>query len=183
MRAGCWRFLHANDDKVTTGGLWSDVGSRKVVFLPTVWLFREFSVRIINMNGHLCMIDFCSQPEPIFIPFEQLLPHRFPFTRSEVACPVILAHLKSLFCIGFCRQKSKCPRVHCGGVHLGENRRRQHHDGRQQGGRAEKDLCERVHPKFLCGACAPCTYSVGPQTPATVNFKRLVSRIIGSLEC
>ena len=61
------------------------------------------------------MIDFCSQPEPIFIPSKQLLPHRFPFTRSEVAGPVILAHLKSLFYIGFRRQKSKCPRVHCGG--------------------------------------------------------------------
>jgi hypothetical protein len=33
------------------------VRSRKVVFRPTVWLFREFSVRIINMNGHLCMIE------------------------------------------------------------------------------------------------------------------------------
>ena len=97
MRAGCWRFLHANDDKVTACGFRNDVRSRKVAFRPTVWLFREFSVRIINMNGHLCSIDFCSQPEPIFIPFKQLLPHRFPFTRSEVACPVILAHLKSLF--------------------------------------------------------------------------------------
>jgi hypothetical protein len=103
MRAGCWRRLHANDDKVTACGFRNDVRSRKVVFRPTVWLFREFSVRIINMNGHLCMIDFCSQPEPIFIPFKQLLPHRFPFTRSEVAWPVILAHVKSLFYIGFCR--------------------------------------------------------------------------------
>src|SRR6478672_1499826 len=117
MRVGCWRFLHANDDKVTACGFWNDVRSCKVVFLPAVWLFREFSVRIINMNGHLCMIDFRSQPEPIFIPFKQLLPNRFPFTRSEVAWPVILAHVKSLFYIGFCRQNSKCPRVHCVGVH------------------------------------------------------------------
>jgi len=87
MRAGCWRCLHANDDKVTACGFRNDVRSRKVVFRPTVWLFREFSVRIINMNGHLCMIDFCSQPEPIFIPFKQLLPHRFPFTRSEGRLP------------------------------------------------------------------------------------------------
>src|SRR5215471_16802826 len=77
-----------------------------------------------DMNGLLCSFDFCSQPEPKFIPFKQLLPHRFPCTRSEVACPVILAHVKSLFYIGFCRQKSKCPRVHCSGVHRGENRRR-----------------------------------------------------------
>src|SRR5437667_1232502 len=124
MRAGCWRFHHANDDKVTACGFRNDVRSRKVAFRPTVWLFREFSVRIINMNGHLCMIDFFSQPEPIFIPFKQFLPHRFPLTRSEVACPVILAHVKSFFYIGFCRQKSKCPRVDCGGVHPGENRRR-----------------------------------------------------------
>jgi hypothetical protein len=82
MRAGCWRFLHANDDKVTACGFRNDVRSRKVGFRPTVWLFREFSVRIINVNGHLGPIDFCSQPEPIFIPFKQLLPHRFPFTRS-----------------------------------------------------------------------------------------------------
>ena len=149
MRAGCWRCLHANDDKVTACGFRNDVRSRKVVFRPTIWLFREFSLRIINMNGHPCMVDFCSQPEPVFIPFKQLLPHRFPFTRSEATCPVILAHLKSLFYIGFCRQKSKCPRIHCGGVHRGENHRRQHNDDRQQGGRAEKDLCERVHPKFL----------------------------------
>src|SRR5438876_10902099 len=51
MRAGCWRFLHANDDKVTACGFRNDVRSRKVAFRPTVWLFREFSVRIINMNG------------------------------------------------------------------------------------------------------------------------------------
>ena len=133
MRAGCWRFLHANDDKVTTCGFRNDVRSRKVVFRPTVWLFREFSVRIINMNGHFCMIDFCSQPEPIFVPFKQLLPHRFPFTRSELACPVVLTHLKSLFYIGFCRQKSECPSVHCGVVHRSEHRRRYHNDGRQQG--------------------------------------------------
>src|SRR6187402_1029528 len=82
MGAGCWRFLHANDDKVTACGFRNDVRSRKVAFRPTVWLFRELSVRIINMNGHLCMIDFCSQPEPIFIPFKQLLPHSFLFTRS-----------------------------------------------------------------------------------------------------
>src|SRR5262249_29451898 len=72
MRAGCWRFLHANDDKVTACGFRNDVRSRKVAFRPTVWLFREFSVRIINMNGLLCSIDFRSQPEPIFIPFKQL---------------------------------------------------------------------------------------------------------------
>src|SRR6266513_6286759 len=83
--AGCWRFLHANDDKVSACGFRNDVRSRHVLFRPAVWLFREFSVRIINMNGHLCMIDFRSQPEPIFIPFKQLLPNRFPFTRSEVA--------------------------------------------------------------------------------------------------
>src|SRR5262245_66423689 len=71
MRAGCWRFLHANDDKVTSCGFRLDMRSRRVVFGPTVWLFREFSVRIINMNGDLCMIDFRSQPEPIFIPFKQ----------------------------------------------------------------------------------------------------------------
>src|SRR6266511_4817297 len=53
MRAGCWRFLHANDDKVTACGFRNDVRSRKVGFRPTVWLFREFSVRIINVNGHL----------------------------------------------------------------------------------------------------------------------------------
>src|SRR6516165_1093682 len=95
MCAGCWRFLHANDDKVTACGFRNDVRSRKVVFRPTVWLFRELSVRIINMNGLFCSIDFCSQPEPIFIPFKQLLPHRFLFSRTKVACPVILAHLKS----------------------------------------------------------------------------------------
>ena len=128
MRAGCWRFLHANDDKVTACGFRNDVRSRHVVFRPTVWLFREFSVRIINMNGHFRPIDFCSQPEPIFIPFKQLLPHHFPFTRSELAWPVILAHVKSSFYIGFCRQNRPCPRVHCGGVHLGENRRRDHKD-------------------------------------------------------
>jgi hypothetical protein len=148
MRAGCWRFLHANDDKVTACGFRNDVRSRKVAFRPTVWSFRELSVRIINMNRQLCMIHFCSQPEPIFIAFKQLLPQRFLFTRNELACPVILAHLKSFFYIGFCRQKSKCPRVDRGGIHRGENRRR-YNDGRQQGGRAEKDFCERVHPKFL----------------------------------
>src|SRR4029453_5876138 len=124
MRAGCWRFLHANDDKVTACGFRNDVRSSKGAFRPTVWLFREFSLRSIKKKRLFCPIDFCSQPEPIFIPLKQLLPHRFPLTRSEVACPVILAHVKSLFYIGFCRQNSPCPRVHCGGVHLCENRRR-----------------------------------------------------------
>src|SRR5437660_6336581 len=124
MRAGSWRLFHADNDKITACRFWNDVCSRKMLFLPAVGLFREPAVRIVNVNGYLCLIDFCSQPEPIFIPFKQLLPHRFPFTRSELACPVILAHVKSLFYIGFCRQKSPCPRVHCGGVHRGENRRR-----------------------------------------------------------
>src|ERR1044072_2069852 len=79
MRAGGWRFLHANDDKVTACGFRNDVRSRKVVFRPTVWLFRQFSLRIINMNGYLRPIDFGSQSEPIFVPFEQLLSDCFLF--------------------------------------------------------------------------------------------------------
>ena len=46
MRAGCWRFLHANDDKVTACGFRNHVRSRKLAFGQTVWLFREFSVTI-----------------------------------------------------------------------------------------------------------------------------------------
>ena len=149
MRAGRWRFLHTNNGKVTACGFRNDVRSRKVAFRPAVWSFREFSVRIINMNGHLCMIDFRSQPEPIFIPFKQLLPHRFPSTRSEIAGPVIFAHLKSLFRVGFCRQKSPCPRIHCGGVHRSNDRRRRRNDDRQQRGDAEKNLYEMAHLKFL----------------------------------
>jgi len=70
MRAVLWRFLDADDDEVTAGGLWNDVRSRKVAFLPAVWFLRQLSIRIINMNSHLCSIDFYSQPEPIFIPLE-----------------------------------------------------------------------------------------------------------------
>src|SRR4029077_623186 len=70
MRAFLRRFLHADDDKVTAGSLWNDVRSRKMAFLPTVWFLRQLSIRIINVNGHLCPIEFCPQPEPIFVPFE-----------------------------------------------------------------------------------------------------------------
>src|SRR4029077_965135 len=124
MRAGCWRFLHANDDKVTACGFRNDVRGRKVAFRPTVGFFRKLAVGIVNVNGYLCFVDFRSQPKPVFVSSEQLLSHSFLLSRPEVACPVILAHVKSFFYIGFCRQNSPCPRVHCGGVHRGENRRR-----------------------------------------------------------
>src|SRR5437870_4339753 len=70
MRAFLRRFLHADDDKVTTGSLWNDVRSRKMAFLPAVWFLCQLSIRIVNVNGHLRPIGFCSQPEPIFVPFE-----------------------------------------------------------------------------------------------------------------
>src|SRR5580704_7725960 len=65
-----WRFLDADDDEVTARGLWNDVRSCKMAFLPAVWFLRQFSVRIINVNGHFCTVDFCSKPSPIFVCFE-----------------------------------------------------------------------------------------------------------------
>src|SRR5262249_15695785 len=138
------RFLDTDDDKVTTGGLWNDVRRREVSFLPAVWFFRQFPVRIINMNRHLCPIDFCSQPEPIFIPFEQLLPNRLFLSRTEVTSPVVLTYLKSLFYIWFCRLKSKRLCV----IHRGEAGVLHYDRGRQHGAR-DKNLCETVHRSFL----------------------------------
>src|SRR5207249_872963 len=67
----------------------------------------KLSVRIINMNGDLCAIDFRSQPEPIFVSFKQLLPHCFFFSRTKIASPVILTHLKSLLHVRFCSLERK----------------------------------------------------------------------------
>ena len=118
MRAFLWRFLDADDDKVAAGCLWNDVRSRKMAFLPAVRFFRQFSIRIVNMNGNLGPIDFGPQPKPIFVPFEQLLPDAFFSPDSEVASPVILTHLKSLFHIRFCCLKSERLRI----VHRGAGR-------------------------------------------------------------
>src|SRR5262249_26779054 len=145
MCALLWRLLDVNDDKVTAGSLWNDVCSRKMAFRPTVWLFRQFSIRIINVNGVICSIDCCSQPEPILIPFEQLLPHSFFFSRSKVAPPVVLTHLKSFFYIGFRSLKSKGLRV----IYRGESGTLDYDNGRQQRADEAKRSREMVHRNLL----------------------------------
>src|SRR5437764_11638680 len=111
MCAFLWRIFNTHNNEVAAGSFWDYVGSSKMAFLPSVWLFGQLSVRVINVNGNLCLIDLCSQPEPVFIALEQLLPHCLFFSRTEVAAPVVLTHLKSLFHIRFGRLKSKRLRV------------------------------------------------------------------------
>jgi hypothetical protein len=57
-----------------------------------------------------------------------LLSHRFFFTGSQVASPVVLTHLKSLFYIWFRCLKSKRLSV----IHRGASRALHGDDGRQQ---------------------------------------------------
>src|SRR5262249_1101365 len=97
MRAFVWRLFHAHNDEITGGRLGDNVCSREMAFLPTVWFLRELAVRIIDVYRNLCSIDLRSQPEPVFVAFEQLLPHSFLFSRTEIAAPIILAHLEALF--------------------------------------------------------------------------------------
>src|SRR5206468_5818776 len=136
-----WRLLNADYDEVTARSFWNDVRSGEVAFLPSVWFFGQLSIRIIDVNGNLCPIDFRSQPEPIFVPFEQLLPHRLFFSRTQVASPVILTHLKSFFDIWFGGLKSKRLRV----IHRRENHGLQCDQSEQRKARAEYYFCEPFH--------------------------------------
>src|SRR5439155_5025998 len=60
VRAFLWRFLDADYDKVTAGSFWNNMRSREVTFLPPIRLFCQLSIRIINVYGNLCPVDFCS---------------------------------------------------------------------------------------------------------------------------
>src|SRR5213592_1893876 len=141
MCAFLWRFLNADYDEVAARRFWNDVRSGEVAFLPSVWFFGQLSIRIINVNGNLCPIDFRSQPEPIFVSFEQLLPHCFFFTRPKVASPVILTHLESLFNVWFGSLKSKRLCV----IHRRENHRLQCDQSKERKARAEYYFCEPFH--------------------------------------
>src|SRR5215471_4334287 len=107
MRPFLWRLFYAHDDKITACRFWDDVCSREMAFLPAVGFFSELAVGIVNMNGDLCLVDFRSQPEPVFVSLEQLLSHGFLLSRTEVSSPIILAHLEALFYIRFGRLKCK----------------------------------------------------------------------------
>src|SRR5205814_9526866 len=70
VRAFLWRLFHAHDDKITPGRFRYCVCSREVAFLPAVRFFRELAIGIVNVNGYLCLVDFRSQPEPVFVSFK-----------------------------------------------------------------------------------------------------------------
>src|SRR5438552_10291653 len=101
VRAFLWRLFHAHDDKITAGCFGDDVRSREMAFLPAVGFFGKLAVRIVNVNRNFCPIYFCSQPKPVFVSFKQLLSHSFLFSRTEIAAPIILAHLEALYYIRF----------------------------------------------------------------------------------
>ena len=128
MRALLWRLFHAYDDKITACRFWDDVCSREMAFLPAVGFFRELAVGIVNVNGYLCLVDFRSQPEPIFVSFEQLLSHSFLLSRTEVSSTIILAHLEALFDVRFGGLKRERLRV----VHRSENHRPRRREDQQK---------------------------------------------------
>ncbi len=66
-------------------------------FLPSVGLFHQFPVRVVNVHGNLRLLDFGPEPKPIFVSFEQLLPHGLFLAGAEIATPVIFAHLETFF--------------------------------------------------------------------------------------
>src|SRR6266436_8187539 len=141
MRAFLWRLLNTDYNEVAAGRFWNHVRSREVTLLPSVRFFRQLSIRIVNVNGNFCLIDLRSQPEPIFVSFEQLLPHCFFFSRAKVASPIILTHLEALLHIWFGSLKSEGLRV----IYGRENRRLQCQKPQQQGTRPEYYFCEPFH--------------------------------------
>src|SRR5215211_407784 len=141
VRSILWRLFHAHDNKIAACRFWDYVCSREMAFLPAVRFFRELAIGIVNVNRYLRLIDFCSEPEPVFVSFEQLLSHSFLLSRAEVSSPIILAHLKALFDVRFCCLKRKRLRI----VHGSENRRPQCREDQQQRACANKNLHEAVH--------------------------------------
>ena len=91
----------------------------EVTFLPAVRLLDELAVRIVNVDGHFGGLDFRSEPEPIFVSFEELLTDRFLFGHAEIAAPIILADLEAVFHIRFRRLERERLRV----VHRGARNR------------------------------------------------------------
>src|SRR5262245_10745450 len=144
MRPFLWRLFHTHNDKITACRFWYYMCSREVAFLPAVGLFRELAVGIVNVNGHLCLIDFRAQPKPVFVSFEQLLPDSFLLARTEVSSPIILPHLKTLFDVRFGRLKRKRLSV----INRSKNRRPHCRENQQQSACADKNLHKAVHRGF-----------------------------------
>src|ERR1700752_3083986 len=94
MSAFLWRLFHAYDDKITAGRFWDYMCSREMAFLPAVRFFCELAIGIVNVDRYLCLVDFRSQPKPVFVSFKQLLSHGFLLARTEVSSPILLAHLE-----------------------------------------------------------------------------------------
>src|SRR5215469_11107726 len=102
-----WRLLDTDNDKIAAGSFGNDVGSRRMALVPSVGLFCQLPIRVINVNGYLRPIDLRSQPKPVFVPFEKLLAHRLFLLGTEVASPEILTHLKSFLHVRFRSLKCK----------------------------------------------------------------------------
>src|SRR5437763_13904621 len=90
------RLLDLYDNKIAARVLWHDVGRGEVAFLPSVGLFHKFAIRVINVDGNFCGLDFGAEPKPILVTLEQLLAHRLFLAGREIAAPVILPHLKTI---------------------------------------------------------------------------------------
>src|SRR4029078_8964126 len=147
VRAVLWRLFHAYNDKIAPRRFWYHVRSREVSLFPTVGFFRELAIGIVNVNRHLCLVDFGSEPEPIFVSFEQLLSHSFLLSRTEVSSPVILAHLKALFDVGFGGLQCKRLRI----IDRSKNRRLQRRENQQQRACADENLHKPVHESLILG--------------------------------
>src|SRR5215208_1797243 len=145
MRAFLWRLLHAHNDKITACRFWYYMRSCEVAFLPTVGFFCELAVGIVNVNGYLCLVDFGSEPKPVFVSFEQLLSHGFLLSRSKISSPIILADLETLFDVRFGGLKRKRLRV----VDRSKNRRPQCCENQQQRACPDENLHKAVHGSLI----------------------------------
>src|SRR2546423_7358393 len=111
MRALLRRFFYRYNDEVTSGRAGDNMRSGEMPFLPAVRLLSQFSFRVINVDGNFGMLDLCSHPKPIFVSFEQLLPHCFLLAGAEIAAPIVFPHLKSFLYVRFRRLESEGLRV------------------------------------------------------------------------
>src|SRR5438477_9850912 len=93
MRPFFGGFFHRYYNEVASSALRDDVCGGEMSLLPAIAFFRQLAFGIVNVNRDLRPLHLGTHPEPVFVSFEQLLPHCFLLARPQVAAPILLAYL------------------------------------------------------------------------------------------
>ncbi len=88
-----------------------------MAFLPAIGLLHELSFRVVDVHGEIRRLDVGPEPEPVFVALEKLLFDGLFLARAQIATPIILADLETLFDVRLGGLERERLRV----IHRGEN--------------------------------------------------------------